>query len=176
MVLVDWQIREAIEKGWIKVDPFSEGLINPASLDVRLGGNFAKIECTKICVNPMDKSTFKVVEYANEDWFMLQPGEAITASLLEDITLSDSLCAKLYGKSSLARLGLDNSSIGAWVDNGWSGVLTIELFNQAAYPILLTRGMKIGQLVFFETEVCNKPYGEVGRYQRQKRGQGSLGL
>lgn len=197
-ILVDWQIEAAINDGEIKVTPFDASLINPNSLDLRLGGNFSSLfpTCTaelisytqrnqfdgneeiagqKIAIDPLDKTSFQFIPRHNGR-FLLLPGHFVIASLLEDITLSDSICAEIRGKSSLGRLGLDNSSVAGWVDAGWSGVLTIELSNHGDHPLILTKGMKIGQMVFHRTERCEKPYGKVGRYQNQKPGQGSHGL
>lgn len=213
MILVDHQIREAIEKGWIKVDPFDEKLINPASLNVRLGRKFGRVRGTrevyrmvhvgpsylkssydawggdipkdvidKTLVNayriidPTDKDSFSTGSF-EADSIILDPGDFVIACLMEDITLPDFICASLRGRSSLGRLGIDNSSPAGHIDNGWSGVLTIELANHNPnVAIRLTAGMSIGQLIFYQTEPAERPYGETGRYQRQKPGQGSKGV
>lgn len=149
-------------------------------MDIRLGKKFGYPVAEKLwngvyVTDPQDKTSFKTYM---QDWnhYILRPGEFVLAHLLEDIVLSDSICAELRGKSSLGRLGLDNSSVAGWVDAGWSGVLTIELANHGRYPILLTPGMKIGQMVFHQCAAAEKPYGVTGRYQNQTPGQGSMGL
>ena len=48
---------------------------------------------------------------------------------LERITLSDSIVARLEGKSSLGRIGLLIHSTAGFVDPGWDGNLTLELSN-----------------------------------------------
>jgi dCTP deaminase len=182
-ILVDYQIKDKINQGVIKVSPFDESLVNPNSVDLRLGGNFSTLETTAEspdgvcipCVDPQDKSSF-YFRKVESDFYILDPGTFVLASLLEDIELPPNICAEIRGKSSLGRLGLDNSSVAGWVDAGWSGVLTIELSNHGNHPIILQKGMKIGQMVFHQTAVCEKPYGEVGRYQRQEPGAGSLGV
>ena len=202
MVLVDFQIRDHINKGNIKVTPFDDSLINPNSLDLRLGGNFSTVEATynydstnivktkinfnssdffdsflnfKKYLDPLDKETFITKSYEG-DVFYLEPNCMVIASLAEDITLPDFICARVVGKSSLGRLGLDNSSVAGWVDANWSGVLTIELFNHSQNIIKLTKGMKIGQMIFLETEPCEKGYDKTGRYYKQQPGQGSKGV
>lgn len=40
MILVDWQIEDRIRHGFIKVEPYEPGLIQPNSLDIRLGSHF----------------------------------------------------------------------------------------------------------------------------------------
>jgi len=186
-VLVDWQIEKEIVQGNIKVSPFDSKLINPNSLDVRLGGKFGIVlaygddfgkpnpKSIGKYVNPLDSTSFKTV-YMEEDTYLLRPGEFILAHLLEDITLPDNICGKIMGKSSLGRLGLSNSHVAGWVDAGWSGVLTLELFNQSSNKILLSKGMKIGQMVFYLTERAARPYNQTGRYSNQVPATGSLGV
>ncbi len=40
MILPDWEIESAIERGVLGVDPYDPSNLQPASLDVRLSGNF----------------------------------------------------------------------------------------------------------------------------------------
>ena len=177
MVLVDWQIREAIEKGYIKVDPFREDLINPQSLDIRLGDTYTKVKQThpSYSVNPLEKSTFSDFTVTKAE-YTLQPLETVLVSMLERIELAPNIMAKLMGKSSLGRLGLLNSVHAGLIDGGFVGFTTMELTNVAEYPILLTKEMRVGQFVFFETDTPSKDYQQVGRYLNQQAGAGSLGL
>lgn len=171
-------------------------------MDVRLGGNFSTLKPTDtapvlaihtlkndgmgyynetihdefvVAIDPTEKTSFQFIPRQG-DQFLLMPGEFVLASLLEDIELPPNIYADIRGKSSLGRLGLDNSSPAGLVDGGWSGVLTIELSNHGTCPILLTKGMKIGQMVFHRTACPDRSYKETGRYYKQSPGQGSLGL
>ena len=40
MILVDWQILDRIARGSIKIDPYDAKLVQPNSLDIRLGNHF----------------------------------------------------------------------------------------------------------------------------------------
>jgi dCTP deaminase len=184
-LLCDWQIKQYISSEYVIVSPYDESLINPASLDVRLGTHFTETapcdsngrahpEGAEIFFDPTDKNSFRSVTEEYRDQFFLNPGAIVIASMMEDITLPGNISAKLFNKSSLARLGLVNSPDACWIDAGWSGVLSMELFNSSKYVIKLTPGMKIGQLVFFEHQSAEKPYK--GRYLRQAPGAGSLGI
>lgn len=181
MIMVDHEIRDAIKSGAIKISPFDPALINPNSLDVRLGGNYSALESSDAdgYIDPQDKSTFKFTEglWIREGGeYLLGAREFILASLLEDITLPDNICAEIRGKSSIGRLGIANSSVAGIIDTGWSGVLTIELYNYSDFAVLLKKGMKIGQILFHKTEICDKPYSQTGRYYKQDPGQGSKGI
>ncbi len=77
----------------------------------------------------------------------------------------------MEGRSSLGRMGLFIQNA-AWVEPGFSGEITLELFNASKYAIELQAGYKIGQLIFAKTErnVLN-PYS--GKYQNQRGATGS---
>lgn len=187
-ILVDFEIKAAIREGLIKIDPYDESLVQSASLDIRLGNKFTTTSaagkglrgmnlgrrgeyCTYI--DPTDPTTFST-ETMELSEYWLEPKGVVLASMLEDVTIPGNISCKLFGKSSLARLGLDNSSLGMWVDSGWSGVLTMEFFNQSDKVIRLVPGMKCGQICFFKHSHAKKSYK--GRYLRQAPGAGSQGV
>ena len=184
MILVDWQIRKAVQGQEIIVDPFDDSLINPHSMDFRLGESISFLKKNKLYpeIRPESKDSFNYSEINIKGTvhkpgsFTLQPRQFCIASMLENITLASHIMANVRGKSSLGRLGIMQSSVAGLVDGGWSGILTIELFNYSNEEIVLTYGMKIGQLTFERTDVPTNPYGVKGRYQNQTAGMGSLGL
>ena len=79
--------------------------------------------------------------------------------------------ARLEGKSSLGRLGLQVHSTAGFVDPGFDGHVTLELANVANLPITLYPGMKIGQISFLDLDgPAERPYGAGGlgsKYQGQ---------
>jgi dCTP deaminase len=88
------------------------------------------------------------------------------ATTLEYIKLPPNLTAFVEGRSSLGRLGLFIENAG-WVDAGFEGQLTLELYNANKYPIRLYPKMRICQLVFAKLDKEPlKPYR--GKYQGQK--------
>ena len=74
---------------------------------------------------------------ADDEPFILHPGEFVLGSTLERVALPDDLVGRLEGKSSLGRLGLLIHSTAGFVDAGWDGQLTLELSNVANLPITL---------------------------------------
>ena len=71
MILADWQIRNLGQEGLL-VDPFDESLVNPASLDVRLGPNLM------VEVKHSDKLLTVSIEQSSEhDPFLLDPGQFV---------------------------------------------------------------------------------------------------
>ena len=174
MVLSDRTIRREIAEGRIAVKPIDPEDIQPASIDLHLGGGFLVFSNTRLPYidvrAPLD-GLMAAVDVADDQPFMLHPGEFALGSTREHIELPDDLVARLEGKSSLGRIGLLIHSTAGFVDPGWKGRLTLELSNVARLPIALYPGMKIGQISFLRlTEPAERLYGspELGsRYQGQ---------
>ena len=175
MVLSDRSIKEAIEAGTIGIEPYSLRDVQPASVDFHLADKILVfrnstlpfIDLRKEVPNLTDEVTIE-----DDKPFMLHPGEFVLGSTLERLTLSNSLVARIEGKSSLGRLGLMIHSTAGFIDPGWSGNLTLELANVSRLPITLYSGMRIGQISFQEmTTEVDFPYGSKelsSRYQGQE--------
>jgi len=175
MVLSDRSIKIEMTKGRIVVDPCSIDDIQPSSVDLHLAEEFAVFYNSRYpYIDPLEEQPdlTEMVTATTSAPFVLHPGEFVLGSTIERIELPKDIVARLEGKSSLGRLGLMIHSTAGYVDPGWKGRLTLELSNVANLPILLTPGMKIGQISFnsMTTEV-DRPYGhfELGsRYQNQE--------
>lgn len=102
---------------------------------------------------------------------VLLPGQFVLATTMEYITLPNNLTAFVEGRSSLGRMGLFIQNAG-WVDPGFKGEITLELFNANRCAIELKTGRRVGQLVFAQMDdVALHPYN--GKYQGQKGVTGS---
>jgi len=174
MVLSDTSIREAIAAGRIRLDPFEADLIQPASIDVRCDRRFRVFRNSRYgyidVKTPMPDLT-ELVETGEDEAFILHPGEFVLGATLERVTLGVDLVARLEGKSSLGRLGLQVHSTAGFIDPGFDGHVTLELANVSNLPITLYAAMKVGQISFLEmTTPAAKPYGSSGlgsKYQGQ---------
>ncbi len=175
MLLSDRDIRAEISAGRVGCEPFTESMIQPSSVDVRLDKFFRVFENHKYSV--IDPSmeqpdlTREVIAEGDEP-FILHPGEFVLASTYEVITLPDDIAGRLEGKSSLGRLGLLTHSTAGFIDPGFSGHITLELSNVANLPVKLFPGMKIGQLCLIKlSSPAEHPYGSEkygSRYQGQR--------
>lgn len=165
MILSDNEILVLCQEGL--VDPFDKELINPASLDVRLGSRLL-IESAR---------SSELVPYEMYGPFTLAPGEFVLAETLEIFNLPDSICANFALKSSRAREGLSHALAG-FADPGWHGSrLTLELHNiRQLHPVSIWPGMRIGQAIFHKlTSTPAKTYAITGRYNNDLRVTGSKG-
>lgn len=175
MVLSDRSIKIEMTKGRIIVDPCNIDDIQPSSVDLHLAEDFLVFYNSRYpYIDPLTRQDglTEKVNASKIEPFILHPGEFVLASTVEHIEIPNDIVARLEGKSSLGRLGLMIHSTAGYVDPGWKGKLTLELSNVANLPILLTPGMKIGQISFttMTTEV-DRPYGhhQLGsRYQNQE--------
>lgn len=171
-ILVDFQIRNLCETGMVV--PFDPSLVNPASLDVRLGD--------RILIEAHQGSTWVSYDLAEQghceaDPFMLKPGQFILAETIETFAIPRTVSGQFLLKSSRAREGLQHLLAG-WIDPGWHGsVLTLELKNvRQLHPIALWPGMKIGQVVFHKAYTTPlRCYAETGRYNGDSSVQASRG-
>ena len=159
MILVDWQIEDRIRHGFIKVEPYEPGLIQPNSLDIRLGSHFVWYVPGEAVIDPYEKeSVCSDVEEMVADSIVLAPGQFLLAETLETIELPDDVVASIEGKSSIARLGIELHQTGGWIDAGFRGTITLEMCNVNARPVRIYAGMPIGQLVFYRTDRAARPY------------------
>jgi dCTP deaminase len=174
VILSDRSIREELATGRIVIDPFDEACIQPSSVDLHIDRYFRVFRnhtMGHIDVKQNLEELTELIEVAEDEPFMLHPGEFVLGSTSERVALPADLVARLEGKSSLGRLGLLIHSTAGFVDAGWDGQLTLELSNVANLPITLYPGMKIGQISFIRmTTEADQPYGTAAigsKYQGQ---------
>jgi dCTP deaminase len=174
VLLSDRDLKAEIAAGRVALDPFDPGMVQPSSIDVRLDRYFRVFENHRYPhIDPAEEQPdlTRLVE-ADDEAFILHPGEFVLASTYEVVTLPDDIAGRLEGKSSLGRLGLLTHSTAGFIDPGFSGHVTLELSNVATLPIKLWAGMKIGQLCLFRlSSPAEHPYGSAvygSRYQGQR--------
>ena len=175
VLLSDRDIRAEIAAGRVALDPWDQTLLQPSSVDLRLDRHFRTFNnhaYTHIDPAQQQDDLTRPVEPAEDEAFVLHPGEFVLGSTFEVITLPDDVAGRLEGKSSLGRLGLLTHSTAGFIDPGFSGHVTLELSNVANLPIRLWPGMKVGQLCLFRlSSPSAHPYGSSiygSRYQDQR--------
>lgn len=142
MIVSDASLRDLLRRGEIRVEPMEPHQVQPASIDLRLGGHFLKV----------DENSMDVLS-------------------LETVRLPGYLTAFVEGRSSIGRIGLFIQNAG-WVDPGFEGTITLELYNANRLPIRLQSGRRVCQIVFARLDApCRAPYA--GKYQHQRGTVGS---
>ena len=175
MILSDRSILEEVAAGRIVIDPFEPANVQPSSVDLRVDRYFRVFRnhtSQVIDVRVDQENLTELVEIADDDCFILHPGEFVLGSTAERLSVPDDLVARIEGKSSLGRLGLLIHSTAGFVDPGFDGHITLELANVANLPITIYPGMKIGQVSFQRmTTPAAHPYGSSragSKYQGQR--------
>lgn len=169
MILSDQTIRKLLQEDTLFISPLEEEQIQPASVDIRLGDTFSIVEDTSDGIITMDNEIhYKTI---TTDTYLLLPGQFVLATTMEYFRLPDNLTAFVEGRSSLGRMGLFIQNAG-WVDPGFEGEITLELFNANRCAIRLHTGRRVGQLVFAQMDApALVPYQ--GKYQGQRGATGS---
>lgn len=118
------------------IDPFDPECVNPASYDLKLGNSY------RAPAGPDEWS--EPIEF---DELIIQPGGIVLCHSLEYTRLPETVCAKLFLKSSTGRKGLEHLHAG-YGDPGFSGQWTFEVINHWPYPRVLKPGERLFQLTF----------------------------
>ena len=168
------ELCDLIDKGVIVGSEPDYASVNSASIDIHLG-DMLLIENREVghmdsikFLNKKSQLSMNLRDLGSErPTYTMAPGEFLLASSREIFNLPSNISAEYKLKSSMARLGLDHLNAG-WCDAGWNGsVLTLELKNQTNHHrIVLTKGDKIGQMVFYRCAPVptDQSYSEKGRY------------
>ncbi len=169
MIISDKTLVKLLDSHALGISQLENNQIQPASIDIRLGNTFSIVEdMSSGIITLEDKIEYKTIK---TDTYILLPGQFVLATTMEYVSLPDNLTAFVEGRSSLGRLGLFIQNAG-WVDPGFEGEITLELFNANRCAIELKAGRRIGQLVFAEMDdTALQPY--MGKYQGQKGATGS---
>lgn len=165
MILHDDEIKRLCQNEAM-VAPFDPDLLNPASLDLRLG--------THLMVEVSHTPELQLLDIGHctkQQPYYLAPGEFLLAETEEVFRMPEDICGIFCLKSSRAREGYEHSHAG-FADCNWTGSkLTLELKNNRTYHNLpLYPGLLIGQMVFLLMSA--KPtldYAVTGHYNGQAR-------
>lgn len=170
MILPDWQIRQLCLDGM--VTPFDPVLLNPASLDVRLG--------PRIQVEQLFKRELRTVDISHTSAkrpYRVWPHQFLLAHTIETFDVPDHVAGEFKLKSSRAREAV-NHLLAGFADPGYYGsVMTLELQNVRWFRrVPIWHGMRIGQMVFYLMAAPPlRSYAETGRYNGHSSVMGSLG-
>lgn len=169
MILSDRTLKELIASGTLGVSPLDSESIQPASIDCRLGDDFLVVEDRQM--DTISLSSEIIYRKITGPTITIPPHSFLLATTMEYVKLPNDLTAFVEGRSSIGRIGLFIQNAG-WVDPGFEGQITLELYNANSLPIRLEAGRRICQLVFCRMDqAAAAPYK--GKYQGQRNATGS---
>lgn len=168
MILSDRTIRELLKSGALGIEPIDPSQVEPASVDLRLGKTFL-VPKTPLGICSMSHPP--EYEAVTSETFIVPAHGFVLATTQEIIRLPNNLTAFVEGRSSIGRMGLFIQNAG-WVDPGFEGHITLELFNANGAPMRVEAGRRVCQLVIAEADQeVAQPYR--GKYQGQRQATGS---
>jgi dCTP deaminase len=169
MILSDKTLNEMIERKELVIEPLRENSIQPASVDCHLGRHYLIVDENKMQTIDME-SQIHYREYEGDE-IIIPAHSFLLATTEEYIEVPNNHTAFVEGRSSVGRIGLFIQNAG-WVDPGFKGQITLELYNANDLPIRLKSGRRICQLVFCRMDhPALNPYK--GKYQGQRKATGS---
>ena len=157
MILSDGDIDRIIKSGQaFLVSPYNDENLQPNSIDLTLGDELKTIHGKSIDLS--------------QDSYKLKPNEFILGSTIERVSMPLDLCGHIDGKSSIGRLGVFIENSG-FVDSGFVGNITLEIYNASDKEFELIHGMPICQILFQTlTSPVSKPYGTRDNHYQHSNG------
>lgn len=102
----------------------------------------------------------------------IRPGEFLLGSTRETVHIPNDLLARVEGKSSWARKGIMVHVTAGFIDPGFRGQITLELYNLSTVTQVIFVGSRVAQLALEELDrPADRPYGSPGlgsHYQDQQ--------
>lgn len=123
-VLVDRQIRAALDFALLAIDPFNPDMLQPASYDLRIG------ECIGLSGDD------RTVAVNRRPSVTLAPQCGARVQSLETLALAPRILGRVGPKTSLVRRGLFVST-GAQIDPGFRGRLFVDVINIGPSPVTI---------------------------------------
>lgn len=161
MILSDGDIVREIQKGMLKISPLEDDDIQPCSVDLHLGKELLTLNGKRI---DLSKGSYK-----------LKPNEFILGSTEEYVEVPTYLCGQVDGRSSIARLGISIHQTGGYIDSGFYGNITLELYNASDKEFELCWGDSICQIIFhILSSECYRPYGSAELHSKYQGSEGVI--
>ena len=187
MILSDRSIKAYIRTGELikpvnkklTIEKFLEA-VGPASFDCRIGDEFKVPESNNVITrHPQSRIAKPIIDISKEikynsviaKEYIIHPKSFVLATTEEYLKLPRDISGYVEGRSSIGRVGLFVQNAG-YIDPGFEGQITLELFNANDYPVKIYAGRRMCQIVFFKLDkACDKPYN--GKYKKQGSTTGS---
>lgn len=164
MILSNKTTLKKIKEQEVIIEPLKKSQLQPASIDLRIGNHFLTIDEYSTPLISLDKPA--VYKEIYKDHIIIPPQAFVIGTTMEVIKLPNNMSAFIEGRSSIGRLGLFIQNAG-WVDPGFEGHITLELYNANRVPIELRAGRRICQLVLASLDQETAIY--IGKYYGQNK-------
>lgn len=178
-VLSDQEILKRIEKGELisPNTPISDYQLQPNSVDLTLGHS-VRVLCPNArynsasVIDPAKHQNYMCLSFEHQykigaDYslgsdrpiLILEPQQFVLMASREILDIPNGIISFVQGRSSIARLAIQTEQAGL-IDAGFRGTITFEVYNQAAWPVILYEGMRVAQVYFFKAQYAKALYGK----------------
>lgn len=159
MILTGKEIASEVDKGRIRISPYTPAHITPTSYDLTLGDTVLRYKDAVLDPKHPPQSDNITMP---PDGFRLNPGEFVLGHSVEEVG-SDFYAGLIHARSGIARLGLFVHVTSDLIHTGSYGQVTFQFY--ATLPVTLKPGMPVGQITFWQ------PQGEIELYRGRYHGQ-----
>jgi dCTP deaminase len=180
MILTDREIKIAVQRGLIRIEPEPDydTALSSTAIDLTLDSSIIvfgdPIAGVEQVLDPGENTTSGIIRAITTsqtipaNGFLLPPKKLMLAWTKEFVGLDigTRIAARVEGKSSLARLGLGVHVTAPTIHAGFTGQIQLEMVNHGGVPIKLKSGMRICQLIF-ETTLGTPERGYQGQFSGQ---------
>ncbi|NPV38102.1 Deoxycytidine triphosphate deaminase [Brevinematales bacterium NS] len=160
MIITASEIRKAIKRGDIIIDPYDEKFLNPNSYNLRLHNELYVLR--EGCLDMKMACAYDVLTIPPEG-LVLEPNRLYLGRTVEHTT-SKKYVPLIEGRSSIGRLGIFIHATAGFGDVGFSGYWTLEI--SVIQPIRVYPFVEIAQIYFHTVKGKIEPYK--GKYQNNK--------
>ncbi len=191
MILSNVSIHEALDRGWLRIEPLPQPRTKveggpkcpyqTSAVDLRLGSEIAffskpvpvNIDLRKGDFNALFAPYSETRMITEDQPFVLKPQRLVLGKTLERVSFpiqpsgAISLAARVEGKSSFARCGLLVHFTAPTIHAEFDGTITLELINLGTLDIALYPNMPICQLII--EQVHGTPFSNVSQFQGQTK-------
>lgn len=168
-LLTDVEIKEALIKDGLEIDPFDNESLQAASYDMRLGKKaiITRTVSLEELKGKVQKEDVKEVNVEKEESITVPGGAFALVSTLERIKLPNNFAGHIGMRTYFTRKGLIVLS-GLQIDPGWDGVLVLGLANISPRSLTIDYG---DHLCTVEIHRLNRPAEKYykGTYMAEQR-------
>lgn len=166
MILSDNDVRKLVHTETPLIEPFDEGCLQGASYDLSMANKILAFRKHARTINLADQenidSAYEQIDIS-ERGYILNPGEYILVMVKEKVSIPVNMVAHIRPRTRFTRLGILLSA--QHCNPGYTGVLSLGMYNASPNAIILVPDLHIAQIVFERLE--SKPSKEK-QYQNKK--------
>ncbi len=169
-ILTRNEIKKAIDKGFIKIEPLDRSQIGAGSVDLTLGNEFRIFKKHRGIFHISDDSNFEnlteIISLQEGEKIIVKPMEMILGITREKITLAENYCGWLEGRSRFARFGIAIHVTAGFMHPGISNHQVLEIVNLGHTRLALYPGTRICQFIL---EKCVGRAKYAGKFEVQDK-------